>query len=307
VAVTLTGDHHFYAHYVKEAGAGPKHRITAGGGGAHSMGTATLPGTIRPPSLSDPEVHSTYELGPVSPTPAESDAMRDNGLLKAIRRVNWLGVMLGGIYALIALSFADAVRDHSVGLQPVDEGYSFWELVWDGGSTWSIALVLVLLGGLVFWADVKKQLALKIATGFLHWAAHLVLALAAPVVFLLLWGESGIAEAGMLLGWLAAVAAFAIGWVAGRLVFGLYLLILNRSSPGRHGGEVWGALASTDYKNFLRMKIDRDERLTIYPVGIRKSVQWKLDPDGGDEDPWFGPAGDPPVAALIEPPIGIDP
>ena len=37
------------------------------------------------------------------------------------------------------------------------------------------------------------------------------------------------------------------------------------------------------------MKIDRDERLTIYPVGIRRSVAWGFDPEGADEDPWFVP------------------
>jgi hypothetical protein len=307
VAVTLTGDHHFYAHYVKEAGTGPKHRITAGGGGAHSMGTATLPGIIKPPSLEDPDVHSTYELGSRSPTPAESDAMRDEGLLKAIRKVNWLGVMLGLVYALIALAFADAVKDHSAGLTAEDGGYSFFELLWDGGSTWSIALVLLLLGGLYAWADVKKSPGLKAAAGGLHWAAHLALALVAPIVLILLLDDEWIGKQGMLLGWAAAAVAFGIGWLGGRSVFGLYLLTLNRSKPGRHMGEVFGAIASTDYKNFLRMKIDRNERLTIYPVGIRESVEWEFDPDGGDEDPWFVPAGDAPVASLIEPPIVIEP
>ncbi len=74
------------------------------------------------------------------------------------------------------------------------------------------------------------------------------------------------------------------GWI-----FARYLLRMNRSGPGRHGGEIWGALASTDYKNFLRMKIDADERLTIYPIGIRRSVAWHFDPEGADEDPWFAP------------------
>ena len=44
VAVTISGDRHHYAHYVRDTGAGPEHRITAGGGGAHSMGTHGLPG-----------------------------------------------------------------------------------------------------------------------------------------------------------------------------------------------------------------------------------------------------------------------
>ncbi len=307
VAVTITGDHHFYARYEKKTGAGPRHRITAGGGGAHSMGTKSLPKKINPPSLDDPRVSATYELGARSPNPVESDAMRDDGLLRAITGVHSLGATIGAIYALIALAFTDAVKDHSPDLTATDGDHSFTGLLWDGGSTWSIALVLLLFAGLFAWADVKKAPLLKLGAGFLHWAAHLSLALAAPIAFILLWGRDGLAQEGMLLGWLAAGVAFVIGLFAGRLVFGLYLLILNRSSPGRHSGEIWGALASSDFKNFLRMKIDRDERLTIYPVGVRESVEWRFEPDGDADDPWFAPAGDPPDARLIEPPIVIEP
>ena len=307
LAVTLSGDHHFYARYTKESGAGPAHRITAGGGGAHSMGTRSLPGTIRPPTLGDPGVSATYKLSATSPTPDESDAMREQGFLKAMMGVGWLGCMIGGLYALIALAFADAVKDHGADLAPAGDGYSVFGLLWDGGSTWSIALVLLLLFGLFAWADVKRRLFLKALAGSLHWAAHLALALAAPFAFLLLWGEEPVAREGMLLGGLAAVAAVAIGWLAGRFVLGLYLLLLNRSSPGRHSGEIWGALASTEYKNFLRMKIDSGERLTIYPVGIRHSSEWRFEPDGEVGDAWFVPAGEAPEPRLIEPPIVIEP
>ena len=96
----------------------------------------------------------------------------------------------------------------------------------------------------------------------------------------------------MLLGWMAAAAsglARLLRWAGS--TFARYLLRVNRSGPKRHSGEIWGAIASTDYKNFLRMKIDSDERLTIYPVGIRQSVEWRFEPDGGEDDPWFVPAG----------------
>ncbi|MEJ7876215.1 MAG: hypothetical protein WKF62_06110, partial [Solirubrobacterales bacterium] len=39
LALTVSGDRHHYAHYMRESGDGPEHRITAGGGGAHTMGT----------------------------------------------------------------------------------------------------------------------------------------------------------------------------------------------------------------------------------------------------------------------------
>ena len=53
------------------------------------------------------------------------------------------------------------------------------------------------------------------------------------------------------------------------------------------------------------MKIDSEERLTIYPVGIPRSVAWRFEPEGGTDDPWFVPAGEEPEPGLIEPPIVV--
>lgn len=306
LALTLTGDHHFYARYEKEDGEGPIHRITAGGGGAHSMGTASLPKRISPPSLDDPDVSATYSLRATSPTREESIRIRD-GIVGAVMRVRLLGFFLGGLYALIALAFADAVKDHATGMAPVGGDPSVWRALWDGGSTWSIGLALSLLAGLVAFANVKRKPALKVIAGATHWFIHLILALAVPVALIVLLGDERIADHGMLLGWLGALGAFLVGSVAGLLTFGVYLLLMNRSSPGRHMGEVWGGLASSEFKNFVRMRIDDHERLTVYPVGVSRSVPWRLDPEGEPEDPWFAPADGPPQPRLIEPPILIDP
>ena len=63
VAVTISGDRHHYAHYVRDTGAGPEHRITAGGGGAHSMGTHGLPGSLKLPSTDREKEPARYKLG----------------------------------------------------------------------------------------------------------------------------------------------------------------------------------------------------------------------------------------------------
>jgi hypothetical protein len=307
LAVTISGDHHHYAHYERESGPGPLSRITAGGGGAHSMGTAGLAPTISLPSLEDPSITARYSLGATSPSPAQSNDMRDESAVKAVMRQTGLGLMIGGLYALLALAFADAVKDHSPDMTSGLDGYSFFELLWDGGSTWSIALVVLLLGGLVRFADVKTDPRLKVIAGTLHWLAHLVLGLAAPVALILLLDETSLAEESMLLGWIGAAVAVAIGFLLGRFIFATYLVRVNRTGPKRHSGEIWGGIASTDHKNFLRLKIDSSERLTIYPVGIERSVEWRFEPKGGSDDAWFVPAGDAPVPHLIEPPIEIDP
>ena len=302
LAVTLSGDHHHYARYERESGDGPQHRITAGGGGAHSMGTRGLREKLTLPSLERPDVSAGYKLRATSPTPEESDAMRDKGVFRAIMGVPGLGRLIGGMYFLCALAVADAVKDQATGLT----GVSFPDILWDAGSQWSLGLLFALVFGLYKFTDIKSNIGEKRKAAARHSLEHLTLALIPPFVLILLFDETGIAEEGLAVGWIAAVVSGATGYYAGRLIFARYLLRVNRAGPKRHSGEIWGALASTEYKNFLRMKIDSEERLTIYPIGIRRSVGWRFEPEGRQDDPWFVPDGAPPEAGLIEAPIVID-
>ncbi|MDQ4088752.1 MAG: metallophosphoesterase, partial [Actinomycetota bacterium] len=59
-----------------------------------------------------------------------------------------------------------------------------------------------------------------------------------------------------------------------------------------------------DYKNFLRLHIDTDGTLTVYPVGIdRVGRKWELRPDAAADAPWFAPVSDDARPHLIEAPI----
>jgi hypothetical protein len=303
LAVTLSGDHHHYARYSRLSGEGPLHRITAGGGGAHSMGTRGLSSSISLPSLEKPNASASYELEATSPTPDESDAIRDGGVMRAVMSVKGLGVVIGVMYFLIALAVADAIKDQAPGLT----GLSFPGVVPDAVSQWSVGALLLLALGLYKFADVKTDIWLKRRVAARHWLEHVLFALVPALLLMLLLDGTGIADEGLAVGWIAAALSGAIGFLAGRWIFARYLLRVNRTGPKRHSGEIWGGIASTDYKNFLRMKIDSEERLTIYPIGIRESVEWRFEPEGGKDDPWFVPAGEPPEPRLIEPPIVIEP
>ncbi len=306
LAVTLSGDRHHYSRYVRASGDGPAHRITAGGGGAHTMGTHGLPRSLNLPSLERPEVSSRYELGATSPTPEESAEMRDKGLLKAVMGLRGLGLLIGSLYALIALTITDAIKDQAPSLEQAPDGFELPDVLFDAGSQFSIGLAVLLFGALWMFADARDR-RVKVRTALRHWFAHLALALVATFALVMLLDETELAGEGLATGWIAAAVAFAVGFSAGRLVFAKYLLRANRAGPRRHAGEISGALASTDHKNFLRMRIDADERLTIYPVGIRRSVEWRFEPEGGTDDPWFVPSGEEPEPRLIEAPIVIEP
>ena len=203
VAVTISGDRHHYAHYSREDGEGPEHRITAGGGGAHTMGTHGLPRSLKLPS-NDPEKEpAPYKLGATSPTPAESEEMRDRGVIRAVMRERGLGVLIGAMYALIALAVADGVKDQATGLVNPPDGFSLPGVLFDAATQWSIGLLVVLFVALWSFADVKDpRVRLRVAAR--HWLEHVLLALVAPFALILLLDETGVAEEGLAVGWIAA-------------------------------------------------------------------------------------------------------
>jgi len=91
------------------------------------------------------------------------------------------------------------------------------------------------------------------------------------------------------------------GFVAGTFIMGVYVL-LSMNLFGRHGNEAFSSLGIEDWKNFLRMQIDENGNLTIYPVGIRRVPrQWKFRPGQSPEMEPDDPKATEP--RLVEPPI----
>jgi hypothetical protein len=78
----------------------------------------------------------------------------------------------------------------------------------------------------------------------------------------------------------------------GSVVFGAYLAAAN-GLPGlrAHGNETFASARITGYKNFLRMHVDREGRLTVHALGIEHAIgDWRPDPDNDDpEASWLVP------------------
>lgn len=68
-----------------------------------------------------------------------------------------------------------------------------------------------------------------------------------------------------------AISVFAVcfvgGWIIGSFIMGMYLFV-SLHFFGRHDNEAFSALKIEDFKNFLRMHIDSDGKLTIYAFKI---------------------------------------
>jgi hypothetical protein len=243
--------------------------------------------------------------------------------LWGIARAWPLGLLIGAIYAVLAILLAAGIKDHATGLESSlfehqgagqETERSIGELFWDSITIWNVAVAVLLFAGLWSFAKVHRGKRLSRRTkrwlfALLHWLGHIVPAVGLTLLGLWLlngWRDPG--RDGLLLGWIVAGGMFVVGFTLGRVVFALYLWLANRNDPRQHATEIYGGLASTEYKNFLRLRLGQDGALTIYPIGIPTSSGWRLAGEAAaGADPWFVPKEDGPRPGLIEPAIRIPP
>ncbi len=97
---------------------------------------------------------------------------------------------------------------------------------------------------------------------------------------------------------------FLVGGIGGMLGMSGYLWVAN--CFGLHGTEGYPAQHHQDLKHFLRLRIQADGALTVYPIGVdRVGRKWTLCPDAPAHAPWFAAHGAEPEPHLIEKPITI--
>ncbi|WP_241759350.1 hypothetical protein [Pyxidicoccus parkwayensis] len=287
VSVFLAGDLHHYRRHENEEG---RQKIVAGGGGAFMHPTHLPRVDSRPDG---------YELKESFPKPEVSRRLtwRNLGFLG---HNPWFGVLTGILYALLGWGI---VAD----LNATGPSHTFVNVL-SGliSNSGSLLLSALLVMGMFGFADGRRGAWWRRVAGILHGCAHVVAAL------LLTWLASAIS--GALLGGgetlrrdvASGLLLFAGGFLVGPTLMGVYLLI-SLNVFGCHPNEAFSALAIPDWKNFLRLKIDRDGQLTVYPVGIRRVPRaWKAG-DTVREPEWVADPKDraatPPE--LIEEPIVV--
>jgi len=76
---------------------------------------------------------------------------------------------------------------------------------------------------------------------------------------------------------------------------------------GFHGNEAYAPLHHMDLKHFLRLHIDGDGSLTVFPVAVdRVGRKWDLRPDEPPDAAWFDQADGKAEPRLVEEPVRID-
>ncbi|ATB29344.1 hypothetical protein MEBOL_002793 [Melittangium boletus DSM 14713] len=312
ISLFLAGDLHHYRRHEDPEG---RHKITAGGGGAFMHPTHT-PKAER--------LRDGYTLQKSFPDEKTSMKLARQNLM-LIRHSPLFGLLTGALYLLLALATFTELGHHGAAQLPDAIRMVAASIV---HRPWSLVLGLGTIGGLIGLADPAFGRGRMLA-GTLHGLAHIITA------FFVAWSSLYFIVSGLgicaepqpqALAWIDPTDAGCAGWVplwtkffmgcaltflggflVGPFVMGLYLTI-SVNGFGTHSNEAFISLAIPDWKNFLRLRINRDGELTVYPVGLeRVPRKWK-ETNAGPYEPAYEP--DDPRATgpvLIEPPIRVRP
>jgi hypothetical protein len=277
VRLSLTGDSHHYARY--HAPATDAHRIIAGGGGAFLSATHHLPPVLELPPMASKDPGKTrqsvrFEREATYPTIEQSRRLR-RGIWRLPLLNPTFAVLVGVIYLAYGWLIQSAGRSANASVEASVEGISFWDAIVRLART---PLALVVTAALAFgMAGFTKahSPALKWGVGLAHLAAHL--AAAATLTWLLSRSFQGLDGAVFVIA--LVVGLFLVGAVVGSLVMALYLALVDRLKLNTN--ELFAAQRIEDHKNFLRLRIDPDGRLEVYPIVVdRIDRKWRLRREG---------------------------
>ncbi len=302
--LTLSGDSHHYAHY--HSNPRGLHKLTAGGGGAFLRGTNDLPENVELRLNKNPDSdRQAFDLGPCYPDRQTSRVLALGAVTLPLKNPTFV-LVPAIMYLLLGWSVPVAT-----------ENFRWFDGLIGLGRSPVSALLIVAVFGVAYgfarppdkWVRTPgRKMGAKSVMGVSHTILHGLLFTTA------MWLAVGVCHTLTLHGGsftallLALVAILGAGF--GSVAVGAYLAVCCAAFRA-HGDEAFSAMGRTGYKNLLRLHIDTDGVLTVYPLGIRKATKtknWRLDPHNPPGASWMAPASadDTPKAHFIEPPFTID-
>jgi len=258
VRVFLTGDLHCYRRHETSDGV---QKIVSGGGGAfmhptHAPQADTMPGGFRE--------RTCY------PDKATSRRLNWGNLAFPFRNPS-CGFAMAAMYFLSAwlvsasysggeLHSVGAAAETAVNIALRNPGTGLW--------------FAFLIAAFVFFTDTHVRW-YKFFGGLTHGLAQIAASLA------LLWGAAhavtdslGLPTASLWHPIAVGAIVAAGGWIFGSWILGFYLMT-SLAIYKRHANEAFSALRIQDWKQFLRLRIDREGRLSIFVIGIdRVARRW---------------------------------
>jgi hypothetical protein len=300
VKVLLSGDlHHYRRHEELEPKepAAPVQKITAGGGGAFLHPTHDEDVSLLREEAISYRGSRQFALRTSYPDLRESRRLSWANLLFGFKNPKF-GIVPAFLYLMTVWMVGSGLGGVSI-VGPLDTLVLTARIFSrePALTLWVFFLVAVF----VFFTDTTSRL-YRWLGGLAHAGAHWF------SIFWIGWGAAFLAQR-LFPGWPVARFAFAAGlvmgagWVVGSMVMGLYLLI-SLNVFGRHSEHAFSALRIQDFKHFLRLHIESDGTLTIYPIKIdRVPRRWKERSGGTAETDSRVVPEESIRPELIEPPI----
>jgi hypothetical protein len=292
VLLYLKSGKHYYSRYEEQDG--PRHHIESGGGGAFLHPTHTLPERDEFPGADGP---TTYGRAHVYPSAAWSKGLRKRIWLMPAYNIP-LAAVFGTVQVLLAFMLGLHLDNRYVSLGVRD----LLQAMWESPTAFLLSLgVLASLVGMVRFAHDASGIG-RVLLGLAHSTLQVGSVAGVMMAASYLSSNFGAEDVGTLLAFLGLV--WLLGGISGMMGMAGYLWATG--FLGLHNTEAYAPLHHQDQKHFLRLHIQSDGTLTLYPIGIhRVGRRWKLCPDSPGHTPWFAPDGPEPVTHLIEPPIRI--
>jgi len=288
----LKSGKHYYSRYEEEAG--PRQHITSGGGGAFLHPTHNLPERTALPGGED---SPSYRKAATYPTAAVSRRLRKRIWLLPPYNLP-LASVFGVVQVLLAFMLGLHLGDRHVGLGLGELRRALWE---SPTAFLLILLMIVSLAGMVRFAHDAGGVG-RVFLGLVHSALQLASVAAVLIAASRLSTVGGLHGVWSLVAFLGFVEL--LGGIGGTVGMSGYLWATN--CLGFHGNEGYAPLHHQDLKHFLRLHIDAEGALTIYPIGVdRVGRKWRLCPDAAPQAPWFATDGPAPEPHLIEAPVRI--
>jgi len=309
--LTVAGDLHHYTRYTRqgltrdgEAASIPSHKITSGGGGAFLHPTHDLRRDVDiVVDPDDPGDRASYHMQVAYPDRTTSRWLSLQALALPLRNPSFM--------VLPALLNVTLLWTNQFGLRSLggtNETFAAaaerwgWSDLFTGlfRNPLSTVTVVALFFGL--WAFARTppwaprgwpRYVAKTVMAAVHTILHVLVVVA--VALLAVTVASALTDGGWWFTVSASLTAFLVGGVAGSVAVGAYLAAAT-GLPGMraHGNETFASARIAGYKNFLRMHLDGDGRLTVYALGIERAIRWRdwrPDPDNDDpEAAWLVPS-----------------
>lgn len=265
VSVFVTGDLHFYKRHENADGI---QKITSGGGGAflhptHAPSTKVL--------------YDGFVERAAFPDEVTSRRLAWRNLLFPVLNPKYM-ILPAFVYALSAWLASASLTASDVESLGTAVDAAIHAAVRDPlNGLWLITFIVAF----VFFTDTHVRW-WRIIAGVSHALAQLGAAFAVGwMAYLTTVRGCGMTFASTAQLALSGVLTFSLGGLVGGFVMGLYLLI-SVQVFGRHSNEAFSSLRIMDYKQWLRLRIDRSGALSIFCIGLeRVPRRWQSERRGG--------------------------